>query len=60
MVYHWMYIHGINVVYRGISMDIPSVLKPDFAAGLPVCCQHRPHRPASRKTVMQSMTRAKI
>ena len=33
MVYHWMYIHGIYVVYRGISMDIPSFLKPDFAAG---------------------------
>ena len=33
MVYHLMYIRGIYVVYRGISMDIPSFLKPDFAAG---------------------------
>ncbi len=27
-----MYIHGIYVVYCGISMDICSFLKPDFAA----------------------------
>jgi hypothetical protein len=35
MVYHLMCIHGIYIVYRGImiSMDIPSFLKPDFAAG---------------------------
>ena len=39
MVYHWMYIHGIYVVYRGISMDIPRILKPDFAAG-PCCWSH--------------------
>jgi hypothetical protein len=32
MVYHLMYTHGIFVVYHGISMDIPSFLKPDFAA----------------------------
>ncbi len=31
-----MYIHGIYMVYHGISMDIPSFLKPDFAAG--PCC----------------------
>ncbi len=36
MVYHLMHIHGIYVVNRGISMDIPSFLKPDFAAGQ--CC----------------------
>ncbi len=36
MVYHWMYIHGIYVVYCGISMDISSFLNPDFAAGQ--CC----------------------
>ena len=28
-----LYMHGIYVVYRGISIDIPSFLKPDFAAG---------------------------
>ncbi len=39
MVYHWMYIHGIYMVYCGISMDIPSFLKPDFAAGQ-CCCSH--------------------
>jgi hypothetical protein len=33
MVYHWMYIHGIYVVHRGISMDIPRFLKPVLAAG---------------------------
>jgi hypothetical protein len=36
MVYHLMYMHGIYVVYRGISIDIPNFLKPDFAAG--ACC----------------------
>jgi hypothetical protein len=36
MVYHLMYIHVIYVVYCGISMDIPSFLKPDFSAGQ--CC----------------------
>ncbi len=36
MVYRWMYIHGIYMVYHGISMDIPSSLKPDLAAGQ--CC----------------------
>ncbi len=36
MVHHWMYIYGIYVVYCGISMDIPSLLNPDFAAGQ--CC----------------------
>ncbi len=41
MVYHLMYIHGIYVVYRGISMDIPSFLKPDFAAG--PCCWFNAH-----------------
>ncbi len=39
MVYHFMYIHGIYVVYYGISMDIPSFLIPDFAAGQ--CCWSR-------------------
>ncbi len=39
MVYHWMYIHGIYMVYCGISMDNPSFLKPDFAAG-PCCWSH--------------------
>jgi hypothetical protein len=39
MVYHLMYLHGIYVVYCGISMDIPSFLKPDFAAG-PCCWSH--------------------
>ncbi len=39
VVYHLMYIHGIYVVYRGISMDIPSFLKPGFAAG-PCCWSH--------------------
>ncbi len=39
MVYHLMYMQGIYVVYRGISMDIPSFLKPDFAAG-PCCLSH--------------------
>jgi hypothetical protein len=42
-----MDIHGISFdVYtwyiRGISMDIPSILKPDFAAGL--CCWSHPMR----------------
>ncbi len=35
----FMHIHGIYLVYRGISMDIPSFLKPDFAAG-PCCWSH--------------------
>ncbi len=39
MVYHWMYMHGIYVVYRGISMDTPSFLNPDFAA-CPCCWSH--------------------
>jgi hypothetical protein len=34
-----MYIRGIYVVYRGISMDIHSFLKPDFDAG-PCCWSH--------------------
>ncbi len=39
MVYHLMYMHGIHVVYRGISIGISSFLKPDFAAG-PCCWSH--------------------
>ncbi len=31
-----MYEHGIYTVYPWIFLDIPSFLKPDFAAGL--CC----------------------
>jgi hypothetical protein len=42
MVYHLMYIHGIYVVYCGISMDIPSFLKPDFVAGQ-CCWSHSMH-----------------
>jgi hypothetical protein len=38
MAHHLMYRHGIYVVYRGISMDIPSFLKPDFAAWACQCC----------------------
>jgi hypothetical protein len=36
MVYHSMYIHGMYVVYPWIFLNIPSFLKPDFAAGQ--CC----------------------
>ena len=39
MIYHMMYIHGIYVVYRGISMDVHSFLKTDFAVG-PCCWSH--------------------
>ncbi len=39
MVYHLMYIHGIYLVYCGISIDIPSCLKPDFATD-PCCWSH--------------------
>ncbi len=34
-----MYTHGIYVVYTWIFLDIPSFLKPDFAAG-PCCWSH--------------------
>ncbi len=41
---HLMYINGMYVVYCGISIDIPSFLKPDFAAG-PCCWSHSMRTP---------------
>jgi hypothetical protein len=42
MVYHLTYIHGIYVVHHGISMDIRSFLKPDFAV-FQCCWSHSTH-----------------
>ncbi len=39
MVYPLMYKHGIYMVYPWIFLEIPSFLKPDFAAG-PCCWSH--------------------
>ncbi len=40
VVYHLMYIHGIYVVYRGISMEMKNkISQPASAAGLIQCAQ---------------------
>ncbi len=52
MVYALMYIHGIYTVYPWIFLDIPSFLKPDFAACL--CCWS--HSMRTRVWVIKSTT----
>ncbi len=39
MGYHLIYVHGIYVVFPSIYLDIPRVLKQDFATG-PCCWSH--------------------
>ncbi len=51
IVYHLMYIHGIYVVYPWIFLAIPTLLKPDFAAGL--CCWS--HSMRTREWVIKSV-----